>query len=375
MSKLNAANHSMLEGQATLLDGHARFTGPKEVTVETRDGDVVVTAENIIIGTGTSPTRPNLPGIDLDGVHDSTTIQHIDPFPKRLAVIGGGFIGLEFANMFRLFGSDVTVLDASETFLEKAEPIVAQTAHDLLVRGGVEIRNGVKVAGIEKSADGIQVLVDGSDAKVEADAVLVAVGRTPATSDLGLDKAGIETNERGFITVDDHLRTNVDGVFAVGDVNGGPQFTYISLDDNRIVWDQLMGKGERTTSDRIALPHNTFITPPLSSVGMSPAEAVAAGHTVLYAAKPVAKLAAMPRPKIVGDAEGVITFTVDAGTREVLGASLFCIDSQELVNLVALAMRAGVTADELMNGIWTHPSSTEAFNEVLAELAHWTPED
>lgn len=366
IAKLNAANHAMLEGKATLVDGTARFTGPREVTVSTADGDLVVTGETVVLGTGTVPARPDLPGLDLPSVYDSTSIQHADPFPRRLAIIGGGFIGLEFAGMFRHFGAEVTVLDSREQFLPRLEPVVAASAHEVLTDAGIQIRQGAHVTGIEQDGDALLVRVDSGD--VEADAVLVAVGRTPTTADLGLEAAGIETDERGYVKVDERLRTSAEGVFAVGDVNGGPQFTYISLDDNRVVWDQLMGSGQRTTQDRVAVPTTTFLTPPLSQVGMGPDQAVRAGHEVLYAAKPVAAIAAMPRPKILGDPAGVITFTVDAETRLVLGATLFCVDSQELINLVALAMRAGVTADELLNSIWTHPSSTEALNEVLAEL-------
>lgn len=366
IGKLNAANHAMLEGQATLIDGEARFTGPKEVTVRTADGETVVTARTIVVGTGAVPTRPDIPGIDLPRVYDSTTIQHADPFPRRLAVIGGGFIGLEFANMFAQFGSVVTLLDAAPRLLPSAEAVVAETVTEVLGRRGVTIRNGAEIRGIEQSGDGLRVRL--ADDELDVDAVLVAVGRTPVTADLGLDVAGIDTDAKGFVKVDAHLRTTADGVFAVGDINGGPQFTYISLDDNRIVWDQLTGGGTRATTDRVAVPNTTFLTPPLSQVGLTPVQAAQAGHDVLYAAKPVATIAAMPRPKIVGDTDGVITFTVDADTRKVLGATLFCIDSQELVNLVALAIRAGVTADELRDGIWTHPSSTEALNEVLAEL-------
>ncbi|MGZ0153618.1 FAD-dependent oxidoreductase [Kribbella sp. WER1] len=363
---LNAANHAMLDGLATLIDGRARFTGPKEVTVDTADGEVVVTAPTIVIGTGATPTRPDLPGIDLPGVYDSTTIQHADPFPRRLVMVGGGYVGLEFANMFQHFGSDVTVLDTQNTFLPRAEPVVAEAVRDVLTRRGITLRGGVHVRGIQRTFDGLTIQLD--DGALPADAVLLAVGRTPATADLGLDVAGIATDRHGFVQVDERLRTSADGVFAVGDINGGPQFTYISLDDYRIVWDQLAGDGARTTTDRIAVPNTTFITPPLSQVGLTPEQAQQAGYDVLYASQPVAQIATMPRPKIVGDVEGVITFTVDAATRTILGSTLFCIDSQELVNLVALAIRTGTTADELLNGIWTHPSSTEALNEVLAAL-------
>jgi pyruvate/2-oxoglutarate dehydrogenase complex dihydrolipoamide dehydrogenase (E3) component len=364
---LNAANHAMLDGLATLLDGTARFTGPKEVTVGTAEGDVVVTAEHVVIGTGTTPARPAIPGVHLPHVYDSTTIQHADPFPGRLAVVGAGFVGLELASMFRLFGAEVTLLNAGPNLLPDAEPLVARAVTDVLTRRGVTVRNGARARAIEQVGEGLRVVL--ADGSVEADAVLLATGRAPVTGGLGLDEAGIATDHRGFVIVDERLRTSVDGVFAVGDVNGGPQFTYISLDDNRIVWDQLTGPGRRATSDRVAVPHTTFVTPPLSQVGLTPAQARAAGHEVLYAAKEVARIAAMPRPKILGDAEGVITFTVDAADRTVLGATLFCVDSQELVNLVALAIRSGTTADALLDGIWTHPSSTEALNEVLAELA------
>ena len=180
--------------------------------------------------------------------------------------------------------------------------------------------------------------------------------------------AGIEADERGFVVVDEHLRTSVDGVFAVGDVNGGPQFTYISYDDHRIVLDQLVGEGARRTTDRVAVPTTTFLTPPLSRVGLSETDARAQGLDVHVVAKRVADIAAMPRPKIVGETHGLIKFVVDAASGLVLGATLFCVDSQELVNLVALAMRVGVPASDLRDGIWTHPSSTEAVNEVFTAL-------
>ena len=368
---LNAANHRMLEGLATLVDGTATFTGPREVAVRTSGGDgLTIRADTVVIGTGTVPARPDLPGIDLPGVYDSTTIQHADPFPRRLTVIGAGFVGLEFASMFRRFGSEVTLLDPRPDLLPQLEPAVVATVREVLGGRGVTLRTSVRVRAIERSADGLRVLQE-DGGTVDADAVLVAVGRTPVTAGLGLDRAGVTVDARGYIPVDDRLRTSADGVYAVGDVNGGPQFTYISLDDNRVVWDQLAGEGRRTTADRVAVPNTTFITPPLSQVGLTPAEASARGHDVLYAAKKVAAIAAMPRPKILGDPDGIITFTVDAGTRLILGATLFCVDSQEIINLVALAIRAGVTADELLNGIWTHPSSTEALNEVLADLAPW----
>jgi pyruvate/2-oxoglutarate dehydrogenase complex dihydrolipoamide dehydrogenase (E3) component len=211
--------------------------------------------------------------------------------------------------------------------------------------------------------------VGGAPTSVDADLILVALGRHPVTADLGLHNAGIATRADGSIEVDEHLRTNVPHVFAVGDVNGGPQFTYVSLDDYRIVADQLTGTGSRTTADRKAVPFSLFMTPPLSRVGMTEREARAAGHRVKVAALPVAKMATVPRARIVHQAKGMMKAVVDADTDEILGAALLSYDSHEVINTVALAMRHGITASTLRDEIYTHPSMTEAFNQLLGALA------
>lgn len=370
IGKLNQANYDMLDGSARILDGEARFVGPREVEVATTNGSVRVTAEHIVISTGTTPNVPPIDGADLPRVYNSTTIQHADPFPERLCIVGAGFIGLEFASMMRNFGADATLLNRGPKLLPDAEPTVADAVVSLLDDRGITLINEVETERIEEVDGGLHVVTSRGEHTV--DAVLLATGRTPATASLDLDAAGIETDERGFVVVDDRLRTSVDGVWATGDVNGGPQFTYISYDDHRIVMDQLTGDGERTTKDRVGVPNVTFLTPPLAQVGLTPRQAKQQGHEVLYASKPVAKIAVMPRPKILGETHGVITCTVDASSRKILGATLFCTDSQEIINFVALAIRLGATVEDLRDGIWTHPSSTEAFNEVLAELEPWS---
>lgn len=373
ISALNSANYSMLrEAGVTLFDGHARFTGPKTVSIETVGGQQSATAETVIVGTGTTPRVPDLPGATLPGVHDSTTLQHVTPLPQRLTIIGAGFIGVEFASMFAGFGSQVTLLDSGDVFMPRLDRDVADALHTTLADRGARIVSGAVAHKIVQAEETLTVRTSAGD--FTADAVLMAVGRVPATEDLGLDAAGITTDEKGFIAVDEKLRTSVPGVYAVGDVNGGPQFTYISYDDHRIVMDQLTGSGERSRADRVAVPSTTFTTPPLSTVGLSETEAVEAGYRVAVASKPVAAIATMPRPKIVGQTHGLLKFVVDADTDLILGATLFCIDSQELVNLVALAMRAKVSYTLLRDGIWTHPSSTEAFNEVLSELKPARPQ-
>lgn len=267
-------------------------------------------------------------------------------------------------------GAEVTVLESAGRILLREDEDVARAAEEILREEGVTFVTGAHVTRVEDTGDTARVHyeVDGAARTLEADAVLAATGPAPRTAELRLDAAGVRTTGRGAIAVDKHLRTSRPHIFAVGDVNGGPQFTYISLDDYRIVADQLLGDGNRSTADRVAVPYTLFMTPPLARVGLTGAEARAAGRAVRVAAKPVAAMAAMPRASIVGDVRGLMKFVIDADTDEILGAALLSVDAQELVNTVALAMRSGVTASTLRDAIWTHPSSTEAFNEVLATV-------
>jgi pyruvate/2-oxoglutarate dehydrogenase complex dihydrolipoamide dehydrogenase (E3) component len=344
--------------------------GPHEVEVAGGSDRLRVHAETIVINTGTRPAWPGYAAVGGPMIFDSETIQHVDPLPDRLVVVGAGYVGVEFAGMFARFGSQVILVDRNDEWMRSEDRDVAQAVAEVLDEAGVEVMLGATVEQIEDVGEGVRVRLGGrgEPRELTADAVLIAVGRVPVTDDLDLAAAAVEVDERGFIVVDDRLRTSASGIFAVGDVNGGPQFTYISLDDFRVVLSQLAGDGARTTADRVAVPNTVFLTPPLARVGMSERDARESGRRVLVAAKNVRDIAAMPRPKIVGDTHGLIKVIVDADTDLVLGATVFSIDAHEVINLLALAMRAGVTASELRDGIWTHPSSTEALNEVLGEL-------
>jgi len=369
---LNAANRAMLERVdrvRLVVGGSAEFTGPRRVRVTGGPDELEIVAEQVIVNTGAVPRRLDVPGADGPRVHDSTTIQHIDPFPARLAIVGAGPVALEFASMFARFGSEVTLLERGARILRREDEDVAASVRAALEDEGVRILTGAEPTAIEDDGGSMTVRTGAGD--VAADAVLAAVGRVPATAGLGLEAAGIEVGERGEVVVDDLLRARVDGssadgVWAVGDVNGGPQQTYVSYDDNRIVLSQLDGAGGRSRADRVAVPTTVFMTPPLGRVGLSETEAVEQGRRVTVCAKEVAKIAVMPRPKTLGETHGLIKLVVDADTDEVLGAALHTVDAQELVNLVALAMRTGTTRQQLLDGIWTHPSTTEALNEVLA---------
>lgn len=369
---MRGKNYSMLADleTVTIINGTARFTGPHSLLVEAGDEALEVTAETIIVDTGSIPRLPEVAGAELGGrFHTSVTLQHA-PLPEHLIIVGGGYIGIEFASMFAQYGSEVTVLDKNPRPLHREDWDVAAEVFDSLADSGVRLVSGATVLRLCQETDcaAVQYLWNDQEQTVRGDAVLIALGRRPNTEGLDLAAAGIETTETGAIKVDERLATSVPGVYAVGDVNGGPQFTYISLDDSRIVLDQLTGSGTRTTADRVAVPSTIFTTPPFSKVGMTVEEARAAGHTVKIAVKKVSDIAAMPRPKIVGDPRGVIKIVVDEATDLILGAALVHVDSQEAINLVALAMRHGVTASELRDTIYIHPSSTEALNEVLATI-------
>lgn len=376
IDKLNAANRAMLESvdQVRLVvGGRAEFTGPKQVRVSGGADELDITADAVVINTGAVPRTLDVPGADSPRVHDSTSIQHVDPFPARLAIVGGGPVALEFASMFAQFGSAVTLLERGARILRGEDEDVAESVRQTLEDLGVQIRTGAEATAIEDDDGRMTVRTGAGD--VTGDAVLVAVGRVPATVGLRLTAAGVEVGEHGEVVVDDLLRTSAEGVWAVGDVNGGPQQTYVSLDDHRIVTAQLNGSGGRSRADRVAVPTTVFLTPPLGRVGLSETEAREAGMSFRVYAKPVAQIAAMPRPKTLGETHGLIKFVVDADTDEVLGAALHTVDAQELINLVALAMRTGTTAAQLRDGIWTHPSSTEALNEVLATPRDEKPRD
>ncbi|WP_206447993.1 dihydrolipoyl dehydrogenase family protein [Agrococcus sp. KRD186] len=369
VGRLREANRQLLAtvDAVTLVRGEAAFTGERTVRVTGGDEELEIVAEHVVINTGTEPRLPGIPGEDGPRVHDSTSIQHLGSVPERLAIVGAGTIALEFASMFARFGSAVTIIARGAGILPEEDDDVRGSMEEALTDAGVTVMTDAETRRIDD--DGSVATVVTSAGEVQAEAVLLATGRTPATTELDLTAGGIETDERGFVTVDDRLRTSADRVWAVGDVNGGQQLTPISLDDFRIVKSQLTGDAGRSRADRVAVPTTIFTTPPLGRVGLTEREAREQGRSVLVGAKPVVKIAAMPRPKAVQETHGIIKLVVDADSDLVLGAALHTVDAQEVINLVALAMRAGVTAAELRDGIWTHPSSTEALNEVLGELA------
>jgi pyruvate/2-oxoglutarate dehydrogenase complex dihydrolipoamide dehydrogenase (E3) component len=372
-AELRAINLNMLDSlsTATVLTGPARFLDPHTVEVRVADATLTVGGRTIVVGTGSEPVWPDIPGLRGNPrAATSTDLLETEELPRRLVVLGGGYVGLEFAAMYASYGSEVVVLERHADVLGSEDDDVAEAARDVLGKAGVTIITSAQVTRVEDGADAAMVhyAKDGVAQPLPADKVLVALGRRPVTAELGLDAAGIVTGPDGAIVVDEHLRTSQPHVFAVGDVNGGPQFTYISLDDYRIVLDQLAGNMTRSTADRVAVPYVLFMTPPLARVGITQREAEASGLAVKSAAMRVLDLATVPRARIVSETHGMMKVVVDAGTDQILGAALLSYDSHEVVNLVALAMRHGITATALRDGIYTHPSMSEAFNQLLGAL-------
>ncbi|WP_445159940.1 FAD-dependent oxidoreductase [Mycobacterium sp. Dal123C01] len=368
---INYATLDHIDG-VTVLTGHARFADSHVLSVETVAGQsITVTATWVVVGTGSRPVLPPVPGLaDTAGVYTSTDLLTKAELPRRLTVLGGGYVGLEFAAMYAAYGSQVLVLERGPRVLRGEDDDVADCARDVLVGGGIEIITSAVVTSVSGNGDSdatVSYQVDGVAHAVEADAILVALGREPVTDGLGLEAAGVETTATGAIVVDSHLRSSQSHIFAVGDVNGGPQFTYISLDDYRVVLSQLAGDGKRSTATRAAVPYTLFMTPPLARVGLTE-KAARETHDVKVAAMRVSDMATMPRARIVGQDAGMMKVVVDAASDKILGAALLSYDSHEVINTVALAIRHGIAATELRDSIYTHPSMTEGFNSLLAAL-------
>jgi pyruvate/2-oxoglutarate dehydrogenase complex dihydrolipoamide dehydrogenase (E3) component len=363
-------NYESLNGAdtVTVVTGKATFTDAHTVTVGSGSDRVTITGEHILINTGSTPIIPDIPGLQASRYTlTSTDLVQEPSLPQRLAIIGGGYLGIEFASIYRQFGAEVTILEAAPKILRREDDDIAAVAEGILRGEGIDIVAGAHVAEVRDGDTTATVMYekDGQPVTLEVDAILVGTGRRPNTDGLGLDVAGVRVSPRGAVEVDEYLRTSQPHIFALGDVNGGPQFTYVSLDDSRIVMDQLTGEGKRSTADRVAVPHTLFMTPPLATAGLTERDAREAGYQVKIAGKPVAEIVAMPRAYVVEETRGVMKFVIDAETDEILGAALLSIDAQELINTVTLAMRHGIKANELRTAIYTHPSSTEAFNEVL----------
>jgi len=361
---LNKKNYNNLAADENIevVNGKAKFKSNYEVEVFDDNDELLdtYTSKNIVINTGATPVIPDIEGVKTSKrLYDSTGIMNLSEQPKRLVIVGGGYIALEFASMFNNLGTDVTVIERSDTLMPKEDEEIRDVVINDLTKTGINFVTEAELVKFEDTED--HTIVHTNKGTFEADAVLLAIGRKPNV-DLGLGNTDIELTDRKEIKVDEHLRTTREGIYAVGDVKGGMQFTYISLDDFRIVNDDLYGDKERTTENRGAVPYTVFIDPPLSRVGMTAKEAEEAGKEIKEGKLPVNSI---PRHKITNDPRGLFKAVVDAKTNEVLGATLYGKESEEMINLVKIAIDQKISYEVLRDNIYTHPTMTESFNDLF----------
>jgi pyruvate/2-oxoglutarate dehydrogenase complex dihydrolipoamide dehydrogenase (E3) component len=337
----------------TLIRGAARFIEPRRVAV----GDDEFEAAQVFINVGGRATVPDWPGVHEVPYLTNTSMMAVDFLPAHLAVIGGSYIGLEFAQMYRRFGSEVTVIEAAPRLIAREDAEVSAEIRALLEREGVAVHVGAKDLALARAGEGVRIgFTLGSGAHtVAASHLLLAVGRRPNTDGLGLEAAGVAVDARGFIVVDDELRTSADGVWALGDVNGRGAFTHTSYNDFEIVAANLLDGGSRRLSDRITT-YALFTDPPLGRVGMSEAEVRASGRAALVATLPMTRIG---RARERGETDGFIKVLVDAQTKVILGAALLGIEADEVVQLLLLAMAAGLPYTRIQQTMWIHPTVTE----------------
>lgn len=360
------ASHPNIE----ILNGRASFQGKNKVEVTFTGGKTeLLEAELIFINTGSSPRIPAIAGVSESRyVYTSETLMALSRLPERLTIIGGGYIGLEFASMYANFGAKVTILQDGNVFLPREDEEIAAEVLKRLQQLGVEVLFSANTRSIADRNGSALLTVETEQGmrEIEADAVLLAAGRIPNTADLNLSAAGIALTERGAVVTEEHLRTTNPAVYAMGDVTGGLQFTYISLDDFRIVKSAVLGGGERTTSNRGAVPYSVFLDPPFSRVGLREKDAIEQGYRIKVGKMPAA---AIPKAQVLNETAGLLKVIVDAQTDRILGAHLFCAESHEMINLIKLAIDAKIPYQTLRDGIYTHPTMTESFNDLFASLS------
>jgi pyruvate/2-oxoglutarate dehydrogenase complex dihydrolipoamide dehydrogenase (E3) component len=346
----------------TLVRGQAAFVGDKTVAVNGEQ----LRAPKIFLNVGGRASMPNWPGLAGAGALDNTSILDLDVLPEHLIVAGGSYIGLEFAQIFRRFGARVTVVEYADHLIAREDEDVSALARRLLEAEGIEVLVGARDFAVTKDTSGLtlRVNVAGAPRAIAGSHLLMAVGRKPNTDDLGLDLAGVKMDPRGFIPVDEELRTNVEGIWALGDVNARGAFTSTSYNDFEIVCANLLGGGARKVSDRFPA-YALFIDPPLARAGVNKTQARASGKSVLHGFYPMERVG---RAKERGETDGFMEILVDAETHLILGATLFCIEADEIVHSLINIMAAGAPYTVIQRAVPVHPTVSELIPTLLGGL-------
>ncbi|HTV31855.1 MAG TPA: FAD-containing oxidoreductase [Methylocella sp.] len=359
-----AGLEAWLRGMAncTVYEGHAHFETPNEIRV----GEELLSASRIFINVGGRPLLPNMPGLDEIRYLTNASMLDLDVLPPHLVIIGGSYVGLEFAQMYRRFGSEVTVVEKGSRLIQHEDEDVSAAVKDILEAEGIRIRLGAECISFARRGANTAIMVDckSGDREVIGSHVLLAVGRRPNTDDLGLDKAGVEIDKRGFIVVDDELRTSVPGIWALGDCNGKGAFTHTTYNDFEIVAANLLDNDGRRVSDRLSA-YALYVDPPLGRAGLTEAEARQSGGRILVGKRPMSRVA---RAVEKGETQGFIKIVVDADSHQILGAAILGVGGDEAVHGILDIMYAKAPFTTLRRAVHIHPTVSELIPTVLSEL-------
>jgi pyruvate/2-oxoglutarate dehydrogenase complex dihydrolipoamide dehydrogenase (E3) component len=352
-------------GQPELVRGEARFVSPKEIVVALKGGgERRMTAETIVINTGDHPTVPKIEGLDGAPFLDNVSLMELDRVPEHLVILGGGYEAVEFGQMFRRFGSEVSLIERGKHVLGREDVDISEAVEGILRGEGLAIETGATAVRVEGGPGSVTVHLEGGKSgrkSISGSHLFVAVGRSPNTEDLDLKAAGVETDAHGYVNVDEELRTNVPGIYAVGDVKGGPAFTHVSYDDYRILRDNMIadkGKPGRKTTDRTTV-YVVYMDPQLGRVGMTEAEARKSGRRIKVARMPVTWIA---RAIETGESRGVLKAIVDADSEEILGAAILAPEGGELMSMFELVMMGKLRYTVLEDAVFAHPAYAESLN-------------
>ena len=351
----------------TVYTGEGSFVSANIIKVALPEGDIELQGKEIFINTGSTPIIPAIDGIkESQKVYTSTTLLDLNVLPQRLIIVGGGYIGLEFASMYAEFGSKVTLLEGGNRFMPRNDQDIANSVKEVLEKKGIEIHLNARAQSIHDTNDGVTLtysdVSDGTPYFVDGDAILIATGRKPMIEGLNLQAAGIGVDAHGAIVVNDQLRTTVPHVWAMGDVKGGAQFTYLSLDEFRIIRDQLFGDKKRDIGDRDPVPYAVFIDPPLAHIGLTEEEALKRGYSFKVSRLPATSVV---RSRTLKQTDGMLKAIVNDHSGKIMGCTLFCAEAPEIINIVAMAMKTGQHYTFLRDFIFTHPSMSEGLNELF----------
>lgn len=351
----------------TVIEGHGCFESPHAVRV---NGELLE-ADEIFINVGGRAAIPDIPGLeDIDFLTNSSMME-VDFLPQHLVIVGGSYIGLEFAQMYRRFGSEVTVIEGGPRLIGREDEQVSASIRDILEHDGIQIRLAAKIQRVEQRGDAVVIAVNDNETSYEISGshLLLAVGRIPNTDDLGLDKAGIKTDQRGYIVVDDKLCTNVPGIWALGDVNGRGAFTHTSYNDYEIVAANLLDNDSRSVADRIQA-YALFIDPPLGRIGMTEREVRASGRKALVGTMMMTRVG---RARERSETQGYMSVLVDAETKKILGAMLLGIEGDEVIHSILDVMYAGATYTTIQRAMHIHPTVSELVPTLLGDLKPLLP--